>query len=29
MAVPDIISGYLAASVSDRLPQFLGVPNIF
>ena len=29
MAVPNIISGSLAASISDHLPQFLVAPNIF
>ena len=29
MAVPNIISGNLAASISDHLPQFLVTPNIF
>ena len=29
MAVPNIISGNLTASISDHLPQFLIVPNIF
>ena len=29
MAVPHIISGTLAASISDHLPQFLVAPNIF
>ena len=29
MAVPNIISGNLAASISDYLPQFLVTPNIF
>ena len=29
MAVPNIISGNLAASVLDHLPQFLVAPNIF
>ena len=29
MAVPNIISGNLTASVSDHLPQFLVAPNIF
>ena len=29
MAVPNIISGNLTASISDHLPQFLVVPNIF
>ena len=29
MAVPNIISGNLAASILDQLPQFLVAPNIF
>ena len=29
MAVPNIISGNLTASISDHLPQFLVAPNIF
>ena len=29
MAVPNIISGNLTASISDHLPQFLVTPNIF
>ena len=29
MAVPNIISGNLTASISDHLPQFLVVPNVF
>ena len=29
MAVSNIISGNLAASISDHLPQFLVTPNIF
>ena len=29
MAVPNIIPGNLAASISDHLPQFLVAPNIF
>ena len=29
MAVPNIISGNLTASISDQLPQFLVAPNIF
>ena len=29
MTVPNIISGNLAASISDHLPQFLVAPNIF
>ena len=29
MAAPSIISGNLTASISDHLPQFLVVPNIF
>ena len=29
MAVPNIISGNLTASVSDHLPKFLPAPNIF
>ena len=28
-AVPNIISGNLTASITDHLPQFLVVPNIF
>ena len=29
MAVPNIISGNLTASISEHLPQFLVAPNIF
>ena len=29
MAVPNIISGNLTASILDHLPQFLVAPNIF
>ena len=29
MAVPNIISGNLTASISDHLPHFLVAPNIF
>ena len=29
MAVPNIISGNLTASITDHLPQFLLAPNIF
>ena len=29
MAVPNIISGNLTASISDHLPQFLVAPNMF
>ena len=29
MAVPNIISGNLTASISDHLPKFLVAPNIF
>ena len=29
MAIPNIISGNLTASISDHLPQFLVAPNIF
>ena len=29
MSVPSIISGNLAASISDHLPQFLVAPNTF
>ena len=29
MAVPNIISGNLTASITDHLPQFLVAPNIF
>ena len=28
MAVPNLISGNLTASISDHLPQFLVAPNI-
>ena len=29
MAVPNIVSGNLTASISDHLPQFLVAPNFF
>ena len=29
MAVPNVISGYLTASILDHLPQFPEAPNIF